>query len=179
MQTKMKFVWIGMVAALLAAPCFPQMQENKPEEQIKYFRLDFTVKELEGGKVVTSRTYSTSLSNQKNDNVSIRTGDKVPIVTGKDQVSYQDVGVNIDCNLLKLVENGVALHVNSSISSVVTDVQSKAPGESSGPGNPVIRNTSWGSTVLVPLKKAVTIFSSDGATTKRQTQLELTATPIP
>jgi hypothetical protein len=178
MQTKMKFVWIGMVAALLAAPCFPQTAENKPEEQTKYFRLDFTVKELEGGKVLTSRNYSTSLSNQRNDDVSIRTGDKVPIVTGKEQVSYQDVGVNIDCNSLKLVGNELALHINANISSVVSDVQLKAPGEGS-PGNPVIRNTSWGSTVLVPLRKAVTVFSSDGATTKRQTQLELTATPIP
>jgi hypothetical protein len=172
MQTKMKFVWIGMVATLMAAPCFSQTPENKPE-QTKYFRLDFTVRELEGGKVVTSRSYSTSLSNQKNDRVSIRTGDKVPIVTGKEQVSYQDVGVNIDCNSLQLVDSGVALYINANISSVVADAQS------SGPGNPVIRNTQWGSTVLVPLKKAVTIFSSDGATTKRQTQLEMTVTPNP
>jgi hypothetical protein len=178
MQKTMKFVWIGMVAAMLAAPCFPQAAENKPDEPTKYFRLDFTVKELEGGKVVNARSYSTSLSNQKGDSVSIRTGDKVPIVTGKDQVSYQDVGVNFDCNSLKLVDNQVALHINTTISSVVADVQGKAPGESS-PGAPLIRNTSWGSTVLVPLRKAVTVFSSDGATTKRQTQLELTATPIP
>jgi hypothetical protein len=179
MQTKMKFVWTGIAAALLAAPCFPQTAENKPE-QTKYFRLDFTVRELEGGKVVTSRSYSTTLSNEKGDNVSIRTGDKVPIITGKDQsVSYQDVGVNIDCNSLKLVDSQVALYIRAAISSVVADVQDKIPFENSGPGNPVIRNTSWGSTVLVPLKKTVTVFSSDGATTKRQTQLELTATPIP
>jgi len=178
MQLKMKFVWMGMVAALLAAPCFPQTTENKPAEPAKYFRLDFTVKEIEGGKVLTSRSYSTALSNEKGDNVSIRTGDKVPIVTGKDQVSYQDVGVNIDCNALKLVDNELALYVRANISSVVPDVQLKTPGDSL-PGNPVIRNTSWGSTVLIPLKKAVTVFSSDGATTKRQTQLELTATPIP
>src|ERR1700722_11297491 len=116
MQKKMKFVWIGIVATLLAAPCFPQTPETKPEEQSKYFRLDFTVKELEGGKVLTSRSYSTSLSNKKNDSVSIRTGDKVPIVSAKDQLSYQDIGVNFDCNSLKLVDGQVALHVNASIS---------------------------------------------------------------
>jgi hypothetical protein len=178
MHKTMKLLWIAMAAALLAAPCFPQSAENKPEEPAKYFRLDFTVKELEGGKVLTSRSYSTSLSNQKGDSVSIRTGDKVPVTTGKEQVSYQDVGVNIDCNSLKLVDNQLALHINANISSVVSDVQFKAPGENSL-GNPVIRNTMWQTTALVPLRKAVTIFSSDGATTKRQTQLELTATPIP
>ncbi len=177
MKKMTKFVWIGMVAAMLATPCFPQVAENKPDEPTKYFRLDFTVKELEGGRVVNARSYSTSLSNQKNDTVSIRIGDKVPIVTGKDQVSYQDVGVNFDCNSLKLVDNQVALHINTAISSVVADAQGKTPGES--PSAPLIRNTSWGSTVLVPLKKAVMVFSSDGASTKRQTQLELTATPIP
>jgi hypothetical protein len=46
MQKTMKFVWIGMVAAMLAAPCFPQAAENKPDEPTKYLRLDFTVKEL-------------------------------------------------------------------------------------------------------------------------------------
>lgn len=178
MKRKMKFVWIAMIAALLAAPCFPQAAENKPDDQTKYYRLDFTVKELEGGKVVTTRSYTTTLSNEKGDRVSIRTGDKVPIISGSGQVSYQDVGVNIDCNSLKPVGTELALYINANISSVVSDVQDKAPG-GGNPGLPVIRNTSWGSTVLVPLRKAVTVFSSDGATTKRQTQLELTATPIP
>jgi hypothetical protein len=178
MQKTMKFAWIGVVAALLAAPCFPQTAENKPEEQPKYFRLDFTVKELEGGKVVNARSYSTSLSNQKDDTVAIRTGDKVPIVYETNKVSYQDVGVNIDCRALKLVDAQIAFHINATISSVVEDAQGKAPVVGSA-GAPLIRNTTWGSTVLVPLRKAVTVFSSDGATTKRQTQLELTATPIP
>jgi hypothetical protein len=178
MRKTMKLVWIGMVAALLAAPCFPQAAESKPEGQPKYFRLDFTVKELEGGKVVNARSYSTSLSNQKEDSVQIRTGDKVPIIYETNKVSYQDVGVNIDCNALKLVDTQIALHINATISSVVADAQGKAPGEGSA-GAPLIRNTTWGSTVLVPLRKAATVFSSDGAATKRQTQLELTVTPIP
>jgi hypothetical protein len=40
---------LALLAALLAAPSFSQTAERKPEEQTKYFRLDFTVKELEGG----------------------------------------------------------------------------------------------------------------------------------
>jgi hypothetical protein len=177
MRKTMKLVRIGMVAALLAAPCFPQASENKPEEQTKYFRLDFTVKELEGGKVVNARSYSTSLSDQSRDNAQLRAGDKVPIVAEAGKVSYQDIGVNIDCTSLRLVDNQIAFHINATISSVIADAQGKAIEGSAGV--PLIRNTSWGSTVLVPLRKAVTVFSSDGATTKRQTQLELTATPIP
>src|SRR6266700_546307 len=96
MTKTMKFAWVGMAAAFLAAPCFPQNAENKPDEQAKYFRLDFTVKELEGGKVVNARSYSTSLSNQK-DVGSIRAGDRVPVQGDKGQWTYLEVGVSIDC----------------------------------------------------------------------------------
>jgi hypothetical protein len=43
---------------------------------------------------------------------------------------------------------------------------------------PTIRQNRWVSTVAVPLKKPTVIFSSDDLTSKRQMQLELTATPI-
>ena len=40
------------------------------------------------------------------------------------------------------------------------------------------RQTKWGANVLAPLGKPTVIFSSDDLTTKGQTQLEVTATPI-
>src|SRR5271165_6422183 len=113
MTTTTKFIWIGMATALLAAPCFPQADENKPGEPTKYFRLEFTVKELEGGKVVNSRNYTTSLSTQRVDTGMIRAGDKVPVQNGKEQFTYLDVGVNIDCNSLKQVDNQLALHISA------------------------------------------------------------------
>jgi hypothetical protein len=162
---------LALIAALLSAPCFPQATENKAEEPAKYFRPDFTVKELDGGKVVNARTYSTSLSNQKGDSGSMRTGDRVP-VQSKDQWTYLNVGVNIDCNSLKEIGSQLAIHVTADVSNFSSEAQ--VPG-----ANPLIRQNRWSSTVLVPLKKPMIIFSSDGASTKRQTQLELTATPIP
>jgi hypothetical protein len=55
----MRFASIAVATALLAAPGSPQNPENKPDEQKKFYRLDFTVKELEAGKIVTARNYST------------------------------------------------------------------------------------------------------------------------
>lgn len=164
---------LALIAALLAAPGFSQTTDNKPERQTKYFRLDFTVKELDGGKVVNSRNYTTSLSDQKGDNGSIRTGDKVPVQTDKSQWTYVDVGVSIDCNSLQEVGSQVAIHVTADVSGFSSETP-QAPGS-----NQLIRQNRWSSTVIVPLRKATTVFSSDGASTKRQTQLELTATPIP
>jgi hypothetical protein len=43
---------------------------------------------------------------------------------------------------------------------------------------PVVRQNQWQAGVIVPLKKPTVVFSSDDLTTKRQMQVELTATPI-
>ena len=164
---------LAIFAALTAAQCFPQTPEPKPEEPAKYFRLDFTVKELEGGKVVSSRSYFTSASTQRDGGCLMRSGDKIPTQTGDKTFTYLDVGVSIDCNSLKLVDSQLSLHINADVSGPIT-----AP-ESGVSSPPLIRQNKWNAVVLIPLRKQVTIFSSDGASTKRQMQMELTATPIP
>jgi hypothetical protein len=173
MQTTMKLTLIALAATLLGNTCFAQSQEAKPEEPAKYLRLDFTVKELDSGKVVTARTYSTISSVGSGGSCSIRTGDKVPVSGDKGtSFTFLDVGVSIDCNSLKLAGNQLALHVAADISSLVPDASKLE-------GVPLVRQNRWNSSVIVSLGKATTLFSFEGSTTKRQTQLELLATPIP
>jgi hypothetical protein len=141
-------------------------------EQAKYFRLDFAVHELDGGRIVNSRHYLTTIATRGDTSV-IRSGSKVPIAIGvangqENQFTYLDVGVNIDCRSVKEVDGNLALYVSAEISNAASPTQ-----------HPVIRQTKWGSTVIVPLGKPTIIFSSDDLTTKGQMQLELTATPIP
>jgi len=175
MQKTMKFVWIVLAATALGAPSFAQTPEVKPEDPGKYLRLDFTVKELDNGKVITSRSYSTISSVGPGSSCSIRTGDKIPTQTGDKQFTYLDVGISIDCNSLRLIGNQLVLHVSADISGQVLD---GAKPEALN-GAPLIRQNRWNSSTIVTVGKATTLFSFDGATTKRQTQLELTATPIP
>jgi hypothetical protein len=144
-------------------------QADKPvEPSLRYYRLDFVVKELEGGKTVNARAYSTTISNERGAMSSIRTGSRVPMPGKEGTVSYMDVGINFDCRAAKWVDNDLVLNVSADISSV-------ADGSSSPP---VIRNNRWSGDVIVPLRKATIIFSSDDAMSKRQMQLELTATPL-
>jgi hypothetical protein len=167
-----KFALIALAVTLFGNSSFAQSQEAKPEEPGKYLHLDFTVKELENGKVVTARTYSTISSAGSAGGCSIRTGDRIPVASGKEgSFTYLDVGVNIDCNSLRLTGNQLALHVTA-------DISSQGP-ELSKEGLPVIRQNRSNSSAIVPLGKATTLFSFEGITTKRQTQLELTATLIP
>jgi len=156
---------LGMACACLA-------QSGSPSaEATKFYRLDFVVKELESGKVVNARTYSTSASTRENWACSVRTGNKVPIPTiqgpGTPQYTYIDVGVNVDCKGLREADGQLALTLTAEISSAVTATQP-----------PMIRQTKWNADVIVPLKKPTTIFTSDDVTGKGQMQMELTATPI-
>lgn len=163
-----KYLGACAALALLAGTALAQ-PDNKPAEEPSFYRLDFLVKELDGSKVVNSRAYSMSIATARNSqNSSIRTGSRVP-VPGKDgTTSYIEIGINFDCRNAKMVGADLALYVSADISSV---------GEpSSNP--PLIRSNRWGGDVIVPLRKPTTIFSSDDAMSKRQMQLELTATPI-
>jgi hypothetical protein len=155
-----------------AGICAAQGESAKPAaEQPKYFHLDFVVKELDGGKVISARHYSTTTA-AGDYNCTIRSGNKVPVQTGGSgsdggQFTYIDVGVNIDCRSAKEVQGDLALSVTAEISTTVTTVK-----------QPLIRQTKWSSNVIVPIGKPTVIFSSDDVTGKGQMQLELTATSI-
>jgi hypothetical protein len=164
----MKLKPLCITLALLAGTAFAQT-ETKPVDDPTFYRLDFVVKELDAGKPINSRAYSMTISSGRgSQNSSIRTGSKVPAAAGDGKNTYIEVGISVDCRFAKMVGADLALYVGADISSVAEP--------STNP--PVIRNNRWGSDVIVPLRKPTTIFSSDDAMSKRQMQLELTATPI-
>jgi hypothetical protein len=168
-EKNMKRTKLCLMLALLAGTAFAQ-GDNKSAPEPSFYRLDFVVKELDGGKVVNSRSYSMSISSGGNitQSTSIRNGSKVPVTASNGTTTYVDLGTNFDCRNAKMIGADLALNVSAEVSSVAE------PG-----GNPpVIRNNRWGGEVIVPLRKPTTIFSSDDAMSKRQMQLELTATPI-
>jgi len=167
---------LPIAAALLiftSAVGLAQSGDTKPApDQVRYFRLDFAIQELDGGKVTNSRHYVMSIETLT-DTSSIRTGSKMPVATGTlggqdSQFTYVDVGVNIDCRKAAVVNGDLALNVSA-------DVSTAAPSPSM---HPIIRQNRWSSNVIVPVGKPTVIFSSDDLTTKGQIQLELTATPI-
>jgi len=172
MRNKTKLaVTLGLVT-LTASICLAQGEGAKGNaEQPKYFHLDFVVQELENGKAVNARHYSTTVSTDAGTSV-IRTGNKLPVATGGSgtdnrQFTYVDVGVNIDCRVTKETGADLGLFVSAEVSSAAT---------TSNP--PLIRQTKWSSNVIVPIGKATVIFSSDDVTSKGQMQLELTASAI-
>jgi hypothetical protein len=97
---------------------------------------------------------------------SIRSGDKVPVPGGAGGATiYIDVGVNLDVRRIHRTNDELTLDIVAEVSSA-------------DPGSNVIRQAKWNSSVLIPVRKPVVIFSSDGPTARHQMQLEITATPL-
>jgi hypothetical protein len=165
-----------------AQPTGNAAYQKSPEH---YFQLTFRVLDVSAtGKIMDVRSYKEILaSGPKSSNTSsIRSSDRVPVITGgtapsitsslvNTQYQYIDVGTNIDANLAAVVNDSLLLHVAARISSIST----AAPGSAK---IPIIRQTSWDSNVTVPVGKPTIIFSSDNSADKGRAELELTARQI-
>jgi len=166
-----------LLGLMLCAAAFAQSEKPKDRPAVRFYRLDFVVKELDESTVMNSRNYSMTIAtDHRASPSSIRTGSRVPYQVSSGNYQFADVGVNIDCrwgNMLEIPaqpDGMLVLTINAEISSV-------APGGLPS-AHPIIRQTKWGSLVLLPEKKPTIVFSSDDAASRRKMQLELTATPI-
>ena len=146
----------------------------------RHYQVVFVAQELDGGKVINSRRYVTDMTFQgpMSGSGSIRTGSKIPLVTGaysgtqNPTFTYVDVGVNLDFNHAHLDGDRVFLYVTAEISSA------GAESVIGGVHEPIIRQNKWSAGVTVPLGRPTVIFSSDDVSSKRTMQIELTVTPV-
>ena len=163
---------IGALALLMVAgTCFAE-----DAEPAKFYKLEFVVKEVDGSKVINSRTYRTMIS--RDSQVQIRAGSKVPYVSergGSNGTRYEqiDIGVNIDAKVLKEFTDKLEFLFKLEISSVAKDPDAQSH------TNPIIRQNSWSSSAVVPFHKPTVVLASEDADSQTQTQLEVTATVVP
>ena len=151
-----------------------------PAQPVHYYRLDFVIENLDAaGKVTNSRSYSTMVDTglHPHEPNSIRTGSRVPIVTGavagNTQYVYVDLGVNFDVREVNELDEQLAFELTASLSGEASPSQ---PGQDLN--HPVIRQNKWASRVLVPLGKRTVVFTSDSLDNKGSTRVVVTATRI-
>ena len=158
-------------AGSTSTPASANSYRHSPEH---YFRLNFRVLDISPeGKVMNSRAYSETIATGPKSErpSSIRTGDRVPVMTGSVAFQYIDVGTDIDVQNAEIIEQTVHLYVTASISTL----SSEAPANSA---HPIVRQTKWNSYVTIPINKPTLIFSADNNADKGKMELELTAVPI-
>jgi hypothetical protein len=136
----------------------------------RFFKLDFVVKEVDGGKVLNSRSYSIYSATESVPS-SIRTGVKVQ-EGNAEHPNWVDIGVRVDVRSLREMQNQLAFNATAEITGVPPAQQDEAPGRT------IMRQYIWSSDVIVPLNKPTVIFSSDSTTSKAQMQVELTAVRV-
>jgi hypothetical protein len=134
---------------------------DKPES--KFYKLDFLLKEVDGTRVVNSRSYSTYAATD------------APPSMIRANIRMQDGrewGIRIDARDLRQMQNQLGLNLSTDISGLPQESTTEAP-------RPILRQYTWSSKVLLPVRKPTIVFSSDSTSSKTQMQVELTATPIP
>jgi hypothetical protein len=173
------------------APKAPE-QARAPEPAAHYYHLEFLIQELgTDGKPTNGRNYSTIVSTDRGDKYSaIRTGSRIPIITGAFQGStggspaeskpnfqyqYIDVGVNIDTQNVHEIGHQLAIYLKAEISSLAESSHTLG---SELPNDPVIRQNTWQASVVIPVGKPTVVFSSEALDNKGGMQLVVTATPL-
>lgn len=156
---------IGFMLFVFALLATRVLAEDVPK---KGYKMDFVVKEVEGSRVLNSRTFSTVMGP---NGCSVRSGSKYPVhQPGTAGVNYLDIGVNIDCGDVHEIAGELAMMVTADLTTVPPELK---PGEV-----PVIRQNKWRSQVVIPVRKPTTVFSSDDLASRSRIQLEITATPL-
>jgi hypothetical protein len=139
----------------------------------RFYKLEFVLKEVEAGKTVNTRSFVTMLAVQATaardvPPATIRAGGRVPVTSGNG-TTYYDLGVSIDAKELRETQGDLSLYLTTDISTIAQD----SPGTT-----PVTRQNRWAGTVFLPPRKPTMVFASDDVSSKRQLQMEVTATPI-
>lgn len=175
---------VALARVATAQDAAKQADGAEASPAMHYYELHFVVEEVnQAGKVTNSRSYTTTVNTDKSQSASIRTGSRVPVATGSyssggteppnTQFQYIDTGVNIDVHQVHEVEQKLSLLIKAEITSVGSPVEIAHVQE------PVFRQNTWQSTVLIPVGKSITVFSSDSVDSTGSMRMVLTATPIP
>jgi hypothetical protein len=162
-----------------------------PDAPAHFYHLQFDIQEMGAdGKPTNSRSYSTIVTTDRSDRAAqfgaIRTGSRVPIITGAQhgasgdgkldiQYQYLDVGVNIDTDNVHEIGHQLAMHLKTEVSSLAESTPATNPELSN---DPVVRQNSWQASVVIPLAKPTVVFSSDALQGKGGMQVVVTATAL-
>ena len=152
-------------------------------QPVEPYRLDFAFNEVSDGKTLNTRHYSMVVT--ANESNEIKIGTRVPVATGTNspgaatQFQYLDVGTNIWAQLRERSDE-LILAVRSDVSNLDTSEAAEHANDvaTRALGTPVIRQIKIsGSTLLVP-GKPIVVGSMDDPNSRRQFQLEVTATKL-
>ena len=156
--------------------------ESKPEAKpLAYCRLDLTVNELEDGKKINSRSYTTTVRTEgPGPRAILKVGSRVPVTDTKNGFTYMDVGVNIEMYNLAERDGVLVFDMNGDVSSLASADQPSTTAERIAQQGlpPVLRQARFaGPAAVVPGKQTV-LYTLDDVNSKHRFQIEVLATKL-
>ena len=185
---KMMFI-VAMGMFLLVARPFmtaqganaaPKAEASKPNMtgSLVAYRLDFSINELEDGKKINTRRYSTNLTygsgtDGMGGGQSLKIGTRVPVQSEQGKFDYLDIGTSITAHMISFFDKPPSLDVSAEISSFPASNEGRANGTP-----PLIRQLRIGGTTAIILNKPMIIGSVDDPDSRRSFQLEVLVTKL-
>lgn len=111
----------------------PKADDRTPAVTPLHVQVVFT--EYDGDKKISSLPYSFTVNadeRRARPDSQIRTGARLPVTTGKEQMTYMDIGTNVDCSATQQEDGRYKLQMTVERSSVVPDAPSNGT-------NPAVR----------------------------------------
>lgn len=171
-------VWLAKVLLVSLCMSFQSSRaqdtsdtKTATQEKAAAYRLDYSVNELEDGKKVNSRQYSMNLNT--GDANEVRIGTRVPVEVKQGEMQYIDVGTRI-WSRLKERDNALLLEVRTEISNFANPDQAVRGTNSM----PLLRQLQINASTVAFAGKPLVVGSVDDPGSRRQFQLEVTATRL-
>jgi type II secretory pathway component GspD/PulD (secretin) len=153
----------------------------------KTYRLTYTVTDMDGARRVGSQRFAMVVASGQQ--ATLKQGSKVPVATGtynatastgpnaapagmQTNFTYLDVGMNFDATPTS-VGDGISLKTSVEQLSIADEKSGV------GPQDPIVKQTSLKSTLLVPPGKPVMLGSIDLPGTTHRLDIEVTAEQLP
>lgn len=162
-----------LFALILALPVSAQDTAGKADKPWTFYKLTMTVREMDGTKIINSRSYEFTQRSSEWGN--LRVGSRVPITTGSGpngsnmQFQYIDVGLKVDSRVQER-DSDIAFDWRLELSSAAADPNP--------PGQPIIRNVSSNGQTLLTIGKPVVMTSVDDTNTTHKFVFEIMATKL-
>jgi hypothetical protein len=179
---KFNLLKLALLLAVAGLPCWvrPSLaQEGKPEKKAEEplskntYRVEFTIKELDGNKQVNSRHYLMNVNEKEWGRV--RSGSRVPvsyIINSSTQTQYQDVNMNIDCQPLTVGED-VQLGIKVEFTSLANPERAQETTTL-----PLLRQQQLNVTAMITPGKPTLVGSIDDVTSTHRFEIDVTATKV-
>jgi hypothetical protein len=152
--------------------------EARKNQPVNSYRLEFSVNELEEGKAINTRRYSTNLSAAPEfGNGEIKIGTRVPVELKQGEMQYLDIGTRIECRLQDQTSkpslgNDVELSAQAELSSFAQ------PDQATQTFHPIVRQLQIRASGVVTPGKPTVMGTVDDPNSRRQFQLEVTVTKL-